>query len=139
MKNIKTYEGFLTKIGNKLKNIISGEEEKLYRNELEPLLNKIKSKNNDLVEDFEDYKEDAWELFDAVSTKFNHNDDEQPLNPYSLVSKRKRLRTKLINLTKNLNDKLGDSSLDGYITKIESLYELQNKKDDESLEKYSDD
>jgi hypothetical protein len=131
MKHIKTFEGFGSFVGNKLKNLVSGSEEKLYRNELEPLLDRIESEHKELVEE---YREVAGELFDAVDTKFNHNDDEQPLNPYTLVGKRKSLRIKLIDLTKKLNDALGDSSLDGYIVKAKGLYELQNEKDDEALE-----
>jgi len=131
MKHIKTFEGFGSFIGNKLKNLISGAEEKLYRNELEPLLKKIGSEHKELVED---YKEVTTKLFDTVDTKFNHNDDEQPLNSYTLVRKRKKLRSELIDLTKKLNNTLGDSSLDDYITKIEDLYNLQNEKDDAALE-----
>jgi hypothetical protein len=120
-------EGIGSFIGNKIKNLISGPEEKLYRNELLPLLNKLGPEYKDLVER---YKTLSTELFDAVDASIGGGDEYQPFNPYTHIRKRKRLRSELIELTKVLNDKLGDSSLDGYITKIENLYDRQNDKDD---------
>ncbi len=138
MKHIKTFEGFGKFLGNKLKNLISGAEESLYRNELEPLLDKL---SNDFKESVADYRVTLEELFGSVDTKLNHNDDEYSLNPFMLVKNRNILRNKVIELTKNLREEVKGAldetdleKLDTYIVHIEDLYEEQTEKDKERLE-----
>lgn len=138
MKHIKTFEGFGKFLGNKLKNLISGAEESLYRNELEPLLDKL---SKDFKESVADYRVVLEELFGSVDTKFNHNDDDYSLNPFMLVKNRNILRNKVIELTKNLREEVKSAldetdleKLDAYIVHIEDLYEEQKEKDNERLE-----
>lgn len=138
MKHIKTFEGFGKFLGNKLKNLISGAEESLYRNELEPLLDKL---SNDFKEHVAEYRVALEELFGSVDTKFNHNDDEYSLNPFMLVKNRNQMRNNVIDLTKKLReevkgalDEVDLEKLDTYIVHIEELYEEQKEKDDERLD-----